>query len=41
MALMIELIETETSSFEEVVDKPVWVDAMFKEYKSNVKNNVW
>lgn len=28
MALMTELVETELSSFEEVVEKPVWVDAI-------------
>lgn len=40
MALMIELIETETSSFEEVVGKPIWVDATM-EYESIVNNSVW
>ena len=28
MALMIELVETDPSSFEEAVEKPVWLDAM-------------
>jgi hypothetical protein len=41
MALMTELVETEPSSFEEAVEKPVWVDAMVEEYESIVKNNVW
>ena len=41
MALMTELVETKPSSFEEAVEKPIWVDAMVEEYKSIVKNNVW
>jgi len=40
MALMTELVETEPSFFEEVVEQLVWVDAMVEEYKSIVKNNV-
>ena len=40
MALMNELIETEPSSFEEEVEKHVWVDAIMEEYKSIVKNSV-
>jgi len=40
MALMTELVETEASSFEEGVQKPVWVDVMV-EYESIVKNSVW
>jgi len=31
MALMTKLVETEPSSFEESVEKPVWVDAMVEE----------
>eukprot|EP00253_Pinus_taeda_P010203 PITA_10203 len=38
---MIELVENETSSFEEAVEKPRWVDAMVEEYKSIVNNSVW
>eukprot|EP00253_Pinus_taeda_P033612 PITA_33612 len=38
---MTELIETELSSFEEAVEKPMWVDAMVEEYESIVKNSVW
>ena len=41
MALMNELVETESSSFEEAVQKPVWDDAMVEEYESIVKKNVW
>ena len=37
MALMTELVETEPSSFKEVVEKPIWVDAMLEEYDSIVK----
>ena len=38
---MSELVETELSSFEEEVKKPVWVDAMVEEYDSIVRKNVW
>jgi len=41
MALMTELVDTEPSSFEEVIEKHVWVDAMVGEYKSIVNKNVW
>ena len=41
MALMTKLEDTKPSSFEEAVEKHVWVDAMVEEYKSIVKNNVW
>jgi len=41
MALMSELVETEPSSFEEEVQKPVWVDAMVEEYDSFVRNSIW
>lgn len=40
MALMIDIVDTETSSFEEEVKKHVWVDAMMEEYESTVKNSV-
>jgi len=40
MSLMTDIIETEPSSFEEVVEKHVWVDAMVEEYNSNLNNNV-
>ena len=38
---MTNLVEIEPSSFEEVVEKIVWVHAMVEEYKSIVKNSVW
>jgi len=41
MALMSGSVETNSSSFEEVVQKPVWVDAMVEEYDSIVRNSVW
>ena len=37
MALMIELVETEPSSFEEEVEQLAWVDAMVEEYEYIVK----
>jgi len=41
MALMSESVENESSSFEEEVGKPVWVDAMVEEYDSSIKNSAW
>lgn len=41
MALLIELVETNESSFEEGIEKPIRVDAMVEGYKSIVKNSVW
>ena len=41
MALMSKYIVTEPSSFEEVVQKPTWVDSMVEEYDSIVRNNAW
>ena len=41
MALIGECVETEPSSFEEVVQQPIWVDAMVEEYDSIVQNSVW
>jgi len=40
MALARECVETEPSSFEEVVQQPIWVDSMVEEYDSIVCNNV-
>eukprot|EP00253_Pinus_taeda_P027917 PITA_27917 len=40
MALMTELVEVEPSSFEEELEKPIWVDAMVEEYKFIVKKSV-
>ena len=41
MALVGECVETEPSSFEEVVQQPIWVDAMVEKYDSIVQDNVW
>eukprot|EP00253_Pinus_taeda_P024974 PITA_24974 len=41
MALVGECVETEPSSFKEVVKEPIWVDGMVEEYDSIVRNNVW
>ena len=41
MALMGECVVTKSSSFKEVVQHPVWVDAMVEEYDSIVRNSVW
>eukprot|EP00253_Pinus_taeda_P002667 PITA_02667 len=41
MALVGECVETEPSSFDEVVQQPIWVDAMVEEYDSIIWNNVW
>ena len=41
MDLTTELVKVGPPSFEEAVEKPVWVDAMVEEYESIVKNNFW
>ena len=41
MALLGECLETEPSSFEEVMQQSVWFDAMVEEYDSIVQNSVW
>eukprot|EP00253_Pinus_taeda_P010846 PITA_10846 len=33
--------DTGPSSFEEAIEKPVWVDAMVEKHESIMKNNVW
>ena len=38
---MCDLVDQETTSYEEVVQKKEWVEAMTKEYLSIMKNNVW
>lgn len=40
MDLVGECVATETSSFQEAVKQPVWVDAMVEEYDSIIQNNV-
>ena len=41
MALMSKSVEIEPSSLKEVVQQPVWVDAMVEEYDSIIRNSVW
>eukprot|EP00253_Pinus_taeda_P025927 PITA_25927 len=41
MALVGECVETKPSSFEEAVQRPIWVDAMVEEYDSIVCKSVW
>jgi hypothetical protein len=41
MDLMCDLIENETSCFEEAIQKKEWADAMIEEYQSIIKNDVW
>jgi len=41
MALMSKSVEIEPSSFEEAVQKLLWVDAMVEEHESIIRNNVW
>eukprot|EP00253_Pinus_taeda_P019134 PITA_19134 len=41
MALVGECVATKPSSFEEVVQQPIWVDAMVEEYDSMMRNSVW
>ena len=41
MALVGECVESEPSSFEEEVQKPVWIDAMVEEYDSIIQKYVW
>ena len=41
MALMTELINSKPSSFEEVAQHDVWLEAMVEEYDSIMKNQVW
>ena len=38
---MSKCIVIEPSSFEEVVQQPIWVDAMVEEYDSIIKNSAW
>ena len=38
---MSESVEMEPSSFDEAIQKLVWVDAMVDEYDSIIRNNVW
>lgn len=38
---MSESAEIKSPSFEEAVQKSVWIDAMVEEYESIIRNNVW
>ena len=38
---MSTIIQSEPGSFEEVVKYQVWKDAMYEEYESIIKNDVW
>jgi hypothetical protein len=40
-ALMCDLLDKETTYFEEAIQKKEWADAMTKEYQSIIKNDVW
>ena len=40
MALMTKLIESESSSFEEAISQPLWVDAIVEEYSFIMQNGV-
>jgi hypothetical protein len=41
MALMYDLLEMETTYFEESIQKEEWENAMTEEYQSIIKKNVW
>ena len=41
MALMIDLIEKNPSSFEETISQLMWVNSMVEEYEYVMKNSVW
>jgi len=41
VALMSNMIESEPTCFEEVVEKKAWRDSMIEEYISIIKNDVW
>ena len=38
---MCDLVDQEPTSYEEVVQKKEWVEAMTEEYQSIMKNDVW
>ena len=41
VALLCDFIDKEPSSYEEVVERQEWKDAMIEEYQSIMKNDVW
>ena len=38
---MCDLVDQEPTSYEEVIQKKEWVEAMTEEYQSIMKNDVW
>ena len=40
-ALLSDIIDTEPSNYEEVIERKEWKDAMIEEYQSIMKNDVW
>ena len=40
-ALLCDIIDNESSNYEEAVENKEWKDAMVKEYYSIMKNDVW
>jgi hypothetical protein len=41
VVLMSKIIDSECSTYEEVVKQQVWKDAIMEEYQSIMKNDVW
>ena len=41
MAFMSKCTMTEPSSFEKVMQQPIWVDGIIEEYDSIIKNSAW
>ena len=41
MDLMTLIVETDPSSFKEIIEQPIWVDVVVEEYKSIMKNSVF
>jgi hypothetical protein len=41
VACLCDIMDAESSNYEETVEKRVWKDAMGEEYQSIVKNDVW
>jgi hypothetical protein len=41
MDLMCDLLEKESTFFEEAIQKKEWADSMIEEYQSIIKNDVW
>lgn len=41
MSILSDIIDAEPTSYEESINKKVWLDAMVEEYNSIMKNEVW